>query len=521
MDKFDLKLLDCTLRDGGYINDWKWGFQSAKDMISLLVRGKIDIVEVGFLRDVEEYCSDVTVCNHIEDLNRLLPDDIGKTMFSAMAMRSNYDISKLSDYSGYGIEMIRVTAHDYDIFEGLDFALEIKKKGYKLSINPINIMGYADDDILRILDKVNKIYPYQFSIVDTFGSMKRRDLDRIVSLVDNNLERNIRVAIHLHENMQLSCLLAQNFVDMHLNRPTGIDASLMGMGRSPGNLPIELIADYLNEYTDKAYDIDCLMDAIHDFVAPIKGESAWGYLPAYFLSAKYNLHRNYAEYYLGMEDLTNKDINHLLAGFDRGKCTAYDELYAKERYLEYKNNEINDQNDKEKLRSELIGRDILLLAPGESLRIRRSDIEDFIKQNRPTVISINFVPEDIKVDYAFFGNSRRYDRRVKAPCKYIITSNLYDGSADYCLNYNNLAVAYEQGFNSFVMACKLLCDIGVEQVYVGGADGCRSGEYSYYKDSMNGQIHTIKHNRDVARAIHSLGINVQYITPSEYMMEES
>ena len=201
MLKNNLKLLDCTLRDGGYVNDWNWGFQTARDIIQTLVKAKIDVVEVGFLRNVDGYNPDRSVCNYIEELNRLLPEKPGNTIFAGMAMRSNYDIKKLSPYSGTGIELIRITAHDYDIEKGIDFAKEVKDKGYKLSVNPINIMGYSDERILWIIDQINKIQPYQFSIVDTFGSMKSRDLDRIVSLVDNNLDRNIRVALHLHENM--------------------------------------------------------------------------------------------------------------------------------------------------------------------------------------------------------------------------------------------------------------------------------------------------------------------------------
>ena len=69
----DIKLLDCTLRDGGYINDWRWGFGSARRIIQSLTRAGTDIVEVGFLRNVEGYNPDVTVCNTIEELNRLLP----------------------------------------------------------------------------------------------------------------------------------------------------------------------------------------------------------------------------------------------------------------------------------------------------------------------------------------------------------------------------------------------------------------------------------------------------------------
>ena len=131
-------------------------------------------------------------------------------MYAGMAMRSNYDIAKLAPYDGQGIELIRITAHDYDIREGMDFAREVQARGYKLSINPINIMGYADKDLLWIFDEVNKIRPYQFSIVDTFGSMRRRDLERILSLVDHNLDPSIRVGLHLHENMALSFCWRRN-----------------------------------------------------------------------------------------------------------------------------------------------------------------------------------------------------------------------------------------------------------------------------------------------------------------------
>ena len=92
--------------------------------------------------------------------------------------------------------------------------------------------------MLWILDQVNEIHPYQFSIVDTFGSMRRRDLERIVSLVDHNLAPDIRVGLHLHENMALSFCLAQEFLDKHLGRDTTVDGSLMGMGRIPATCPL-------------------------------------------------------------------------------------------------------------------------------------------------------------------------------------------------------------------------------------------------------------------------------------------
>lgn len=517
MNNYDMMLLDCTLRDGGYVNNWEWGFQSAKDIIRLLVQAQIDIVEVGFLRNVEKYNKDVTVCNTIEELNKLLPSNMGNSFFSAMAMRSNYDINKLTPYSGHGIEMIRITAHDYDISDGMDFAREVKEKGYKLSINPINIMGYSDEKILWILKQVNNIDPYQFSIVDTFGSMKRRDLDRIVSLVDNNLEPHIRLALHLHENMSLSCCLAQNFIDRHLNRPVTIDGSLMGMGRIPGNLPIELIADYLNDYTSSNYDIDYLMDAIQDYISPIKGDVEWGYTPAYFLSARYNLHRNYAEYFLEKGDLTNRDINHILSRFDKSKTTAFDVEYAEALYNEYKNNVIDDRDDREKLIKELKGKDILILAPGVTINTHKKKINNFIKNNNPMVVSVNFIPSEFKIDYAFFSNNKRINKYLNRNCKTIITSNLYESSADYMINYNSLLGTFDQGCNSFIMLLMLLKNMEVNNIYVAGADGYSAKGSNYYNNAIrNYTTHDNKFNVAVVDAIKSIRVNVEFITPSAY-----
>ena len=173
--------------------------------------------------------------------------------------------------------------------------------------------------------------------------------------------------------MSLSCCLAQQFVDKHLNRPIAIDGSLLGMGRIPGNLPIELIADYLNDYTDSTYDIDYLMDAIQEYIEPIKVKSEWGYTPAYFLSARFNLHRNYAEYYLEKGDLSNRDINHILAAFDREKASTFDREYAENKYQAYKNNIIDDNETVTRLKESLKNKKILLMAPGVSIKENKTD----------------------------------------------------------------------------------------------------------------------------------------------------
>lgn len=520
MDNTDLMLLDCTLRDGGYINDWKWGFSIARTIISQLIDSNIDIVEVGFLRNVSEYDQNITVCNSISELNRLLPERHGRTVFSAMAMQSNYDIDKLEDYAGSGIEMIRVTFHDYDIEEGLEFARAVKRKGYKLSINPINIMGYTDGMLFNIIEKVNDIHPFQFSIVDTFGSMRRRDLDRIVSLVDNNLKPDIRIALHLHENMSLGFSLAQSFIDKHLKRPITIDGSLMGIGRTPGNLPIELISDYLNEYCDKNYNIDYMMDAIQDYISQYKGESNWGYTPAYFLSAKYNLHRNYAEHYLRKGDLTNRDIRVLLSRIEKNKKTAFDSNYADRLYEEFKNVEVDDCVARTSLKSEFAQRIVMVMAPGKSIVEYKDKVSVFLQNEGVILVSVNFIPENYDVNYAFFSNSKRYSMIPNHYCKEIVTSNItLNGDNEKCfvIDHNSLSGEFNEGLNSFIMCLKLLKEIGCEKVFAAGADGYSINSDNYYNNLMFSYIeHGNSFNNEVKKAIRRIGISVEFVTPSAY-----
>lgn len=512
----NIRLLDCTLRDGGYINDWNFGFENIRDIVASLTRAGVDIVEVGFLRNVA--CDpDRTRWNTIRELKTVLPEKRGGVMFSGMALHNFYDIEKLEEWDGTGIDLIRVTFHDYDIEEGLEFCRKAQEKGYKISCNPINIMGYSDAGVLWLVEQVNKLHPFAFSIVDTFGSMHQQDLDRIVSLVDNNLAKDIALGLHLHENMAQSFSLAQSFLNKHLvGRDVTVDASLLGMGRAPGNLCIELMADYLNLNFGKQYDIDCMLDAIQDHILPIREKEPWGYSPPYFLSARYNLHRNYAEHFLAKGDLSNRDINHLLSRIAPEKKTAFDAAYADGLYAAYKDHRIDDTAARAALQKALAGRPVLCLAPGATLSTCRAEIEAFIAEARPVVIAANFVPQGLVPDYAFFTSGKRFEKLAARPCPIIATSNL-SGGADYAVDYNSLAGAFELGSNSLVMLLHLLADLGVREAALAGADGYAQGGENYADKRMkNHTPRGAEYNAAMAKAIRAQGLAVRFVTPSQY-----
>lgn len=517
------KLLDCTLRDGGYINDWNFGFHTIRDIIKKLVNSQVDYVEVGFLRNCE-YDRDKALFNNCAEIAPVLPEKRGKTMFSAMALHNKYDIDKLELYDGKTIDVLRVTFHDYDIDEGLAFIQKAKEKGYKVFCNPINIMGYSDEMLLRLFQKVNQIQPYAFSIVDTFGSMMKSDLQRIYSLAEHNLDQSIVIGLHLHENLALSYSLAQEFLAMKSSeRKSVIDGSMMGMGRVPGNLCIELIMDYMNKTQGSTYDVNPVLDGIDDHIAQLKQIEAWGYNTAYALSAKYNLHRNYAEFLLGKGRLRAKQINQILASIEEDKKTAYDEKYIEAIYEGFQNHGVDDRELLNRLRTEWKDRTILILAPGSSIAEQKSRIDQFISERNPIVISANFIPENYRQDYAFYSNAMRYsaieDKREME--NLLVTSNLMDMSvAQNVLNYSELCFDDKgKSDNCVIMLMRLISKLGIDRVYVAGFDGYRSEGCNYISSYManqhtKGMEENIRNTRYVADIRKKL--DVIFLTQSVY-----
>lgn len=479
-----IKLLDCTLRDGGYINDWKFGNHTIKNILCKLVESGADYIEVGFLRDCQ-YDSEKSLFNCCAELAGILPKQRKNTKFTLMALHNKYDISKLEPYDGQTIDAIRVTFHDYDIDEGLAYIQKVIEKGYKVFANPINIMGYSDTMILELLQKVNKIHPYAFSIVDTFGSMMREDLQRIYSLVEHNLSKDIVIGLHLHENLALSYSLAQDFINMKASeRECVIDASMLGMGRAPGNLCMELIMDYMNKKQEGNYNTNPVLDGIDDHIAALKRIEPWGYNTAYAISAKFNLHRNYAEFLLDKGRLRAKQINQILGSIEEHKKTAYDEGYIENLYRSFQNNEINDDNVLKKIKKEWMGKKILILAPGTSILHQEDKIKDFLIKEKPVAIAANFLPERLAADYVFCCNAMRFEmlhgRENKT--QMIVTSNLLDMCKGYeqVVNYSELSFD-EEGIcdNSVIMLLKLLRKLEIKEVSIAGFDGYQRNGKNY------------------------------------------
>ena len=328
------KILDCTLRDGGHVNNADFGKEKIKGIIHGLVDAKIDYVELGFLRN-GNFTEHQALYNNVKEIIPYLPEEQQNTKFTVMIRPDWYDITQLSE-SNSKIETIRFAFYYKDIKLLKEQCKVAKAKGYHNICNPVNIMGYTDEYLKKLIEQVNEIHPEQLTLVDTYGSMRIPNLQHIYEIIEKYLEKDIRVGLHLHENQSLAFGLAQKFLDLKkADRSIVIDGSLFGMGRVPGNLCIEVIAEYMNSIYKTCYDVDKLYFLIGKYIESIKQVFPWGYSPAYFITACLNMHRSYAEFLLKRKNLSLSDINEILKTIEPDMRSEFHGDYLEKKYQEY------------------------------------------------------------------------------------------------------------------------------------------------------------------------------------------
>ncbi|GAA0378662.1 aldolase catalytic domain-containing protein [Paenibacillus motobuensis] len=524
-----LRILDCTLRDGGYINDWQFGNQNIKDVLSSLTKANIDIIECGFLED-SVYNQERSFYSDVDQIEKLLPNERGDTEYVAMARFGFLDINNLKDYDGKSINGIRVTFHEDEAEEAINYCEKIQEKGYKVYVQPVGTTSYTDNTLLKIIEVANRIKPYAFYIVDTLGLMKRNDLLRMFYLIDNNLDKDIIIGFHSHNNLQLSFSNAQELVDIHTRRTILIDSSVYGMGRGAGNLNTELIAQHLNHTKDKNYRIDYLLEIIDDTINRLLENYSWGYTVPYYLAAINNCHPNYATYLMDRKTLTVKSISSILNNITQDKRELYDGEYISELYTQYQKHHIYDSEDLLELKNILKDREILILAPGNSIKRNLNRIEQFINRNNPIVISINFDGGYISPNYCFFSNDKRYQKYInlyrnkKREFRTIFTSNVKTANNfDYRVNYSDYLNSQPLvNDNATLMLISLLYKLEVKVINIAGFDGFHPNTPENY---VGNELETnleeetlLEMNRQISIVVEEFSskMNLSFLTESLY-----
>lgn len=490
----NVRVLDCTLRDGGRVIDCEFPDQEIKEISKRLVNAKIDIIEVGFLRDHRKvkYKGDSTFFTDVEQIRPFINRNNKNVIYTAFIDYGMCDIDSLKAYDKSSIDAIRFgfTRQNYsenreDILRWMNI---IKERGYKLFIQGVNSLNYTDRELLEIVDMVNSVHPYSFGIVDTYGAMYMDDVDRLYGLIDHNMLSDICINFHSHNNYQLSFAFAQEVIKLSgtSNRQIIIDGTLGGMGKVAGNLNTELIVDFLVRKKHYDYEIEDILDMLDDYIYKYSLNHTWGYSTAAMMAGIYKSHPNNVIYLTEKFRLDTKDIGRLLSMINPETRQRYDYDNIQKLYTEYVADKVDDYESICRLKKIVGNREVFVMAPGNTLNTHREKIDQYIHESQPVVISINFVADEPSA-YAFFGNQKRYARLSykRAGRSVIVSSNVKsDNKNDIVVNYHSLINrGYKYFENSTIMLLNLLRRIGSRKVTIAGFDGFSELTNKNYSDS--------------------------------------
>lgn len=521
-----IQVLDCTLRDGGYANECRFGINNIKKIIKGLVEANVDVIECGFLTEKVIYNADVTKFPELKKISDVIPDNREGKLFVALMNYGEYNTDCLPDYDGKSIDGIRLAFHKKDKKSAIEVCRKIKEKGYKVFVQPMVSLSYSDEEFLELIREVNNLGPYAFYIVDSFGTMKRKELIRMFYMVEHNLDANIFIGFHSHNNMQLAYSNAQSLVDIHTDRKLIIDSSIYGMGRGAGNLNTELFVEYLNENAEGKYQLTPLLTIIDEILNSFYQKNYWGYSLPNYLSAKHNVHPNYAGYLDSKKTLTVENINDLFSMMDEEKKNSYDKDYIEELYIKYMETGKAHEEHCSELQAKLSGKEVLIIAPGRSSLDEKEKVIVAAKRENVVTISVNYDYPEYETDFIFLSNLRRY-RELENDKYYkcIITSNIPSVDAYLQMEYRELLNMHETvKDNAGLMLIKLLIQLGVKKVLIAGLDGYSLDPTQNYADqrmsfytkraifeAMNEGLNSVLNE-------YSKQITIQFITTPRYIM---
>ena len=520
-----IQALDCTLRDGGYCNDCCFGFENERKIVSGLMEANIDIIECGFFMNTVKYDRDHTRFTSLDQVAQIIPEKRDGKIFVMLADHGKFVPEDLPVCDGTSVDGLRVAFHKKDMIGGLEDCRIVKEKGYKVFIQAMVSVSYADEEFLDLIRRVNEIEPYAFYIVDSFGMMKKKDLTRLFYMVEHNLKDTIKIGFHSHNNMQLAYSNAQSLVRIQTNRDLIIDSSVYGMGRGAGNLNTELFVEYLNENADGQYVLKPLLTIIDEILNDFYQRNHWGYSLPNYLSAAHNAHPNYAGYLDDKKTLTVEDMNEIFDMMDEDKRLSYDKDYIEEVYLRYMATGRVQEAHMAELKDKLAEKKVLLIAPGKSSVDEMERIVEFAGKDDVISISVNFDYTCVETDFIFLSNLRRFrELGVDKRSKCIVTSNIPADNVYLQTKYRDLLTDIEAvKDNAGLMAIKFLMNYGVKEIYLAGFDGYAHDVSENYGDrqmafiTRNAVLDAMNEGMTAVMKRYSKDVDINFLTDEKHV----
>lgn len=380
-----LTLLDCTLRDGGYYNDWKFKKPYVEKYIRDISNANIDVIEIGFhfFEKQNDYGDYAYIDNSILKKINFKKNKKLALMFNGndFLKNKNLTIKKLNQIFNTNknqFDIVRIAIHLKDFKKMRSFLDYFKKKNLKTCLNLMQINLIKKKELIDCINTLNKWQNVDvFYFADSFGNLNLKKVEQICSTIKKNWKKEF--GIHAHDNCGLAL---KNSIKANKCGATWVDGTIQGMGRGAGNTKTE---DLLSYFEEKNYFPKKIKNISEKYFLSLKKQYNWGPSKFYKIAAKFNIHPTYIQLILQDKRYSSSEQNELIKYLSKIDSKKFDPNFLTNFHS------IKKINKKWNANNWCLNRNILLLGQGSSLRSvhMRKKIEKFILIKKPLVISIN------------------------------------------------------------------------------------------------------------------------------------
>ena len=285
----EIKVLDCTIRDGGLMNNHNFDEKIVKSIYDTCILAGIDYVELGYKGSKKLFSSDDhgpwKFCDE-EDLRRIVGDKNPAIKISVMAdaERTDYHTDIIPKEKSV-IDMIRIATYIHQIPAALDMIKDAHDKGYETTLNLMSISTVPEREIDDALEAISRSEVGTMYVVDSFGSMYSEQLQPVIrKFMKYALPEKKEVGIHTHNNQMLAYANTIEAVVQGVNR---LDATIAGLGRGAGNCPLELLIGFLH---NPKFNLRPVLQCIEDHIDALRAKLKWGFDIPYMITGQLNQH---------------------------------------------------------------------------------------------------------------------------------------------------------------------------------------------------------------------------------------
>lgn len=286
----DIKVFDCTLRDGGLVNNFFFSDEFVRDLYKMNIKAGVDYMEFGYKADKEMFDVDKfgkwKFCND-DDIRAIVGDNDSDLKISVMADVGRTDFrNDITDKANSPIDMIRVATYIHTIPTALEMVEYCHKKGYETTVNIMAISKSNDSDLNDALEIIARSCVDTIYLVDSYGSLYPEQMRRLAEKYLEYADKyDKKIGIHAHNNQQLAFA---NTIETLTMGVSYLDCTVSGMGRGAGNCSTELLLGFLK---NPKYHITPVLKFIENQIDKLKSDGVvWGYDIPYLLTGRMNQH---------------------------------------------------------------------------------------------------------------------------------------------------------------------------------------------------------------------------------------